>query len=275
MHIEWKDLDFHSLLTDAHFLMRDYQIPISLSALHVHHSGIVSMPECALRKKAAGHSNARLISEREQGWQTGTSTLEGHTDEVNSVAFSSDGLLIVSGSDDKTVRIWNVLSGAVVHTLRGHTNWVTSVAFSSDSLRIVSGSDDCTVRIWDVGSGVVLHALEGHMGYVLSVAFSPDGSRTVSGSGDCTVRIWDVGSGAVLHTLKAHTNWVASVAFSSDGLRIVSGSHDRTVRIWSADTGATEHFLEGYGLRGDLQSFLTQSPLCNGPSTLLTRRPHC
>jgi WD40 repeat protein len=142
--------------------MRDYQTPISLSALHVHHAGVVSMPECALRQKAAGRSNARLISEREPGWQTGTTILEGHVGMVYSVGFSSDGSRIVSGSGDKTVRIWDAVSGAALHTLQGHTDWVRSVAFSSDGSRIVSGSDDRTVRIWDAVSGAVLHILGGY-----------------------------------------------------------------------------------------------------------------
>jgi hypothetical protein len=119
-HSEWKALSFHKLLTDAHFLMRDYQTPISLSALHVHHGGVASMPECALRKKAAGRSNARLISEREQGWQTGTTILEGHTSSVASVAFSSDGSRIVSGSYDETVHIWDVDTGTSQHVLEGY-----------------------------------------------------------------------------------------------------------------------------------------------------------
>jgi WD40 repeat protein len=159
------------------------------------------MPECALRQKAAGRDNARLISERESGWQTGTTILEGHTNNVTSVGFSSDGSRIVSGSDDTTVRIWDAVSGAVLHTLQGHADSVTSVAFSSDGSRIVSGSGDETVRIWDAVSGAVLHTLQSHTGWVCSVAFSSDGLRIVSGSEDKTVRIWDAVSGAVLHIL--------------------------------------------------------------------------
>jgi WD40 repeat protein len=245
-HSEWKALSFHKLLTDAHFLMRDYQTPISLSALHVYHGGVTSMPECLLKKKAAGRRNARLVSEHEQGWQTGTTILEGHTDSVMSVAFSSDNSRIVSGSSDHTVRIWDAVSGAVLHALDGHTSSVYSVAFSSDGSHIVSGSGDRTVRIWDAVSGAVLHTLEDHIETVYSVAFASDGLRIVSGSGDKTVRIWDAVSGAVLHTLYGHINPVMSVAFSSDGSHIVSGSHDHTVRIWDAVSGTVLHTLDGH-----------------------------
>jgi WD40 repeat protein len=187
--------------------MRDYQVPIALSALHVYHSGVVSMPECGLRRQATGYSTGRLIVERDREWQTGTIILEGHTGSVNSVAFSSDGSRIVSGSHDKTVRIWDAYTGVVQHNLEGHTGFVFSVAFSSDGSRIVSGSFDCTVRIWDAHTGVVQHTLEGHTDWVRSVAFSFDGSRIVSGSHDKTVRIWDAGTGENQHTLEGYNGY--------------------------------------------------------------------
>jgi WD40 repeat protein len=117
---------------------------------------------CALRRQSTDHNTPCLISQRDREWQTETMILEGHTDSLCSVAFSLNGLRIVSGSDDHTVRIWDAVSGVVLHTLEGHTNPVYSVAFSSDGLRIVSGSEDRTVRIWDAVSGVVLHTLKGY-----------------------------------------------------------------------------------------------------------------
>jgi WD40 repeat protein len=155
-----KGMECAQLLSDARFLMRDYHIPISLSALQVYHSGVVSMPECALRKKTGTLSVPRLITKRENGWQTGMIILYGHTSVVRSVAFSYDSLWIVSCSYDNTVRIWDATSGTIQYTLEGHTSGVTSVAFSSDGLRIVSGSYDGTVRIWDANTGAMQHILE-------------------------------------------------------------------------------------------------------------------
>ncbi|KIK49683.1 hypothetical protein GYMLUDRAFT_1006051, partial [Collybiopsis luxurians FD-317 M1] len=119
---------------------------------------------------------------------------------VNSVAFSNDGLSIVSGLSNKTVCIWDVDTGVKVQALEGHSGSVQSVAPSYDGSRIVSGSTDKSVRIWDVNTGMNLQTLEGHTGAVMSVAFSSDGSRIVSSSADNTIRIWDTHSGGTLQT---------------------------------------------------------------------------
>ncbi|EDQ99583.1 ectomycorrhiza-induced ankyrin-domain/NACHT-domain containing protein [Laccaria bicolor S238N-H82] len=165
---------------------------------------------------------------------------------VLSVGFSHDGSRVVSGSSDRTVRIWNVMTGGVEAELKGHTDQVNSVAFSQDGSRVVSGSHDETVRIWNVMTGEVEAELKGHTDQVNSVAFLQDGSRVVSGSDDKMVRIWNVTTGKVEAELKGHTDWVNSVAFSQDGSRVVSGSSDKTVRIWNVMMGKVEAELKGH-----------------------------
>ncbi|KAG9075711.1 hypothetical protein FRC06_009942, partial [Ceratobasidium sp. 370] len=161
--------------------------------------------------------------------------------KVNSVAFSRDGHRIVSGSHDKTVRVWDADTGAPIgEPLTGHSDLVTSVAFSPDGHRIVSGSCDRTVRVWDADTGAPIgEPLTGHSLFVASVAFSPDGHRIVSGSDDNTVRVWNADTSVPIgEPLTGHSNSVTSVAFSPDGHRVVSGSFDKTVRVWDTDTGA-------------------------------------
>ena len=148
------------------------------------------------------------------------------------MAFSPDGQRIVSGSDDSTVRLWDLEGNAIAKPFSGHQSYVYSVGFSPDGLTIVSGSYDRTIRLWDLRGNPVGQPFAGHEDYITSVAFSPDGQMIVSGSGDRTIRLWDLEGNPLGEPFRGHENYITSVAFSPDGQTIVSGSGDRTVRLW-------------------------------------------
>jgi WD40 repeat protein len=169
---------------------------------------------------------------------------EGHTDYVKSVAFSPDGTCIISGSNDNTIRLWDVHSGkAIGSPFQGHANSVWSVAFSRDGMHIISGSFDHTVRLWDVKSGKLIGSpFTGHDRAVTCVAVSPDGMHVISGGGGGTIRLWEVQTGKAIHSpFQGHTDWVESVAFSPDGARVISGGDDKTIRLWDTRSGKAIH----------------------------------
>ena len=158
-----------------------------------------------------------------------------HEDGVRSVSMSGDGRIMVSGSVDRTVRVWNTENGtAVGEALWGHEDVVNSVAISLDGRTVVSGSDDCSVRVWDVEScAAVGEPLLGHDSFVQSVVTSADGRTVVSGSWDFTVRVWDVESASEVCDPLLHEIIVVCVALSRDERTIISGCLDSKVWVWT------------------------------------------
>jgi WD40 repeat protein len=173
-------------------------------------------------------------------------TFEGHTSTVDAVALSRDGTRALSGSGDKTLKLWDTGSGQCLQTFEGHTSYVTSVALSRDGTRALSGSYDHTLKLWDTASGQCLQTFEGHTGTVASVALSRDGTRALSGSWDQPLKLWDAGSGQCLQTFEGHTSWVTSVALGSDGTRALSGSYDHTLKLWDTASGQSLQTFEGH-----------------------------
>jgi len=179
-------------------------------------------------------------------------TLE-HTSDVHSVAFSSNGEHVVSGSSDKTIKVWNVATGRLEQTLNGHTNWVLSVAFNNDGTKVVSGSSDNTIKVWNVATGETEQTLNGHNATVYSVAFNDDGTKVVSGSLDRTIKVWDVATGEMEQTFNGYNRAVYSVAFSPNGEHIVSGSC--CVKVWNVATGRLERTFIGHNAQVNSVAF--------------------
>ncbi len=191
----------------------------------------------------------------------GEPAFEGHTGTVNAVAFSSDGGWAASGSNDRTIRIWEVgrISNPSYKLLAclpqpsppggegsGNIGEVYAVAFALDGKFLLSAGRDRLLRLWDLQTRKQVRVFQGHTASVRCVAFSPDGKRAVSGGDDRSVRVWDVASGEENAALIGHTEAVTSIAWAQDGQRILSGSRDGTMRWWDVARQKELVRLEGH-----------------------------
>src|ERR1044072_1042309 len=138
-------------------------------------------------------------------------TLNGHSGPVNSLVFSSAGRL-ASGSEDKTVRVWDGITGQQLWMSDAHKDGILAIAFSNNAKKLASASKDKTVKLWDVSTAKELATFAGHKFEVSAVAFSPDGKTVATGGVDKTIKLWDPNTGQERATLKGHDSRVAAVA---------------------------------------------------------------
>jgi WD40 repeat protein len=175
-------------------------------------------------------------------------TMRGHKGAVYALAVL-DKARVVSASDDRTLRIWDLDTGVEFsRRFEGHEDTVKEVAVSPTELRAVSGSMDKTIRLWEVNGGTEPRRCEGHEHWVTGVAILPDGRQAVSASMDQTVRLWDLDSGdeVVGSRCIGHRGPILAVAVLPNGRRAFTGSMDRTARLSDLHTGTELRRYEGH-----------------------------
>lgn len=169
-------------------------------------------------------------------------TLQGHSQELFSVAWSPDGTRVATSSADGTAKIWDTASRKEVLTVAQGTP-IKQVAFSPDGNRLATAGLDGTAKIWDAASGAKLRTFA-YPQALEAVVWSPDGARIATGSQDGTVTIWNVADGQQLRSAKLHDDAVNSIAWSPDGTRLATGGSDKLAKIWQID-GSSEPFVIG------------------------------
>lgn len=195
---------------------------------------------------AIGESNGSI-----QIWEVASGhkimTLRQHTSWVWFVIFlphpqHPEQQILISASDDYQIKLWDLQSGACLHTLLGHKRSVNALALSPTGRWLASSSLDATICLWDLQNlDQPPHMLQGHSQRVWSIAFSPEGQTLASSSEDQTIKLWDMATGNCYQTVQAHFQSVNTVTFSADGTRLASGGYDQIIRIWQLEPSKLEH----------------------------------
>lgn len=180
-------------------------------------------------------------------------TLIGHSDSVNTVAITPNGQIIISGSEDNTIKVWELKTGDCLATLVGHEAGVKAVAISPDGQLLVSGSADNTIKLWQLPSVEnepicpdPIYTLTGHSDDVKCLAISHDGQILASGSMDKTIKLWNLETGELKTTLIEHWREVNHLVISPDGRNVISCSGDETIQVWQLETLKLLHSFVGH-----------------------------
>jgi WD40 repeat protein len=180
------------------------------------------------------HGNI-IILDAITGSQTGV--LSGHTKMVQSLIFSSNGALLVSGSWDCTVKLWDIQTGGVIKTFSGHNDWVGSVSISADCTRIASRSTNGTINLWDIQTGECHHTIQQQIN-AYDVCFSPTDPQHLLFVSDEKVWQWDINCHQIMPLFNGN-----SIAFSSDGTQFVT-CYEGVATVHNSNSGAVMSELQ-------------------------------
>jgi len=150
------------------------------------------------------------------------------------------GQTVFSGSNDSTIKAWDIKTGKCIATFHGHNGSVRSLALAGQTL--FSGSVDNTIKAWNIKTGECIATFHGHNGWVLSLAVV--GETLFSGSYDSTIKAWDIKTGKCIATFEGHEDMVNSLAVVGETL--FSGSDDNTIKAWNIKTGTCIATFEGH-----------------------------
>ncbi|MDB9374893.1 WD40 repeat domain-containing protein [Nodularia sphaerocarpa] len=182
--------------------------------------------------------------------------LVGHRSHISGLSFSPNSNVLVSSSEDGTIRLWNVSSGSLIRTLTGHRQSVFRVNFSPNGRILASGDAGGVVKLWDMQTGKEIDSMWAHGNGITGIQFSPNAPILASSSNDGTIKIWSLQTGKRIHTLRGKYATIRSISFSPDGRFIVSsGSYSQTlgsqgsdgdIKVWDVQTGSEIRTLRGH-----------------------------
>ncbi|XP_050408176.1 lissencephaly-1 homolog [Patella vulgata] len=163
-------------------------------------------------------------------------SLSGHRSPVTKVLFHPVFSVVISASEDATIKIWDYETGDYERSLKGHTDSIQDIAFDHTGKLLASCSADMMIKLWDFQGFECLKTMFGHDHNVSSITFMPSGDFIVSASRDKTIKMWEVATGYCVKTFTGHREWVRMVRVNKDGSLLASCSNDQTVRVWVVAT---------------------------------------
>ena len=170
--------------------------------------------------------------------------LNGHTNVIRSIAFSSNSQTLFSGGNDKTIRIWNLQKRNLQSHFSESGEWIV-IASAPNGKTLVSGSSDKTIKIWNLENGKKQNVIKAHFDLINSLCINPKGDLLVSCSRDKTIKIWQLNDGKLLNTLSGNAGFIYTTDISPDGQIIASSGSDKVIKIWQLDTGTLLQTLTG------------------------------
>merc|ERR1712106_956070 len=200
--------------------------------------------------------------------------LHGHSHFISDVVLSSDGHFALSGSWDKTLRLWDLAAGKATRRFEDHTKDVLSVAFSADNRQIVSAARDKTIKLWNtLAQCKYTIQEEGHQDWVSCVRFSPNNANPmgVSAGWDKYVKVWNLTNCKLKTNHIGHTGYLNTVTMSPDGSLCASGGNDAKAMLWDLNDGKHLYTLD----HQDTINALTFSPTGTGCAPLPAPPSRC
>jgi WD40 repeat protein len=189
-------------------------------------------------------------------------TISAHSDWVRCLSFTPTGGNLVSGSFDKTIKLWQLDQEQALYTFGERLRGVFALAVSPDGKLLASGSWDETIELWDLETRTLLHKLSHHQASVRSLAISPDSKTLISGSFDQTIVLWSLPDGNVTKTI-VDREPISAIALSADGTLLASTGDDGIVKIWSvaeglkiAELSGNKHCLSSLAISPDSQTII-------------------
>lgn len=242
-------------LYDARRFILKFRYIAGVAPLQLYISGLTFAPNRSIIKKLFLKDKPDWISipkNIENNWDAQLQTFEGHTEELQCIAFSSNGLLLASGAEDCTVKIWEVATGTLRQIFTGYKDSVLRVAFSPDAQVLASISRDGIIRLWDIATGVLQRSIDHKTDSIYDAAFSPD-INLLATRGLLKTSLWDLKLGIQKYELGGKSFANPSLVFSANGL-LLAGASGGDIVVWDTTTGTIRQTIKGQSEKERVES---------------------